>query len=60
MKPSFGKTYEPQPVPPEVKSFLDAAKAGDLATVRTLLEQGVPVDVTREQTIPTCRGTKRR
>jgi ankyrin repeat protein len=48
MKPSFGKTYEPQPVPPEVKSFLDAAKTGDLATVRTLLDQGVSVDVTAE------------
>ena len=43
MQPSFGKTYELQPVPPEVKSFLDAAKAGDLATVRTLLDQGVSV-----------------
>src|SRR3954454_12600582 len=46
MKPSFGNTYEPHPVPPETKSFLDAAKAGDIATIRTLLDEGVSVDVT--------------
>jgi ankyrin repeat protein len=48
MKPSFGQTYEPEPPPPEIKSLLDAAKAGDVETIRNLLASGVAVDATSE------------
>jgi hypothetical protein len=48
--PALGQQPPPQPLPPEDRGaeLHEAARRGDLATVRTLLDAGVPVDAKSE------------
>lgn len=46
------KEFPMQPLPPNERAFLEAAKAGDVGRLKPLLDKGVPVDVQDVEDMP--------